>query len=636
VTVARATAALVARRACLAVPGHNARMHAKALAAGADEVVLDLEDAVAPDAKEQAREVIAATLADPAWAGVTVAVRVNARDTLWHEDDLAWIAAVRTPARLSIVVPKVQSAQDVRAVDATLTAAGAPDDLTIQALLEDPAAVSDARAIAAAGGRLAALIIGFADLATALGRRGAQDDPATWLVAQEAVLAAAREHGLQAIDGPHLKLGDPSSLAEGALRARDLGFDGKWAIHPEQVPTLVRVFRPSDEEVAHARATLDALDAAAGVGDAAVRVGGQMVDEAHRDGATRVLAAGDDAFPAADGVEAGTIAVALPYYEDLAVGDVYTAPGVTLDAGLATLHRSIIGDRLALALDAPLAHEVTGGPSALAHPMLVCDVSIGQSTAPSARVLGNLFYRGLAARPVPLGTTLRTRTEIVAKRRATTAKGGAPRGLVVLRVTTTDEHGDAVVDFHRCPLLPAREDRPDAEAAASDLGAIGSDLDDARLTALTPTDWTLAPLRAFGGPLAADVRAGTTFAIEARETVTCAPELARVTLNQALTHTDAGGSHHGRRLVYGGHVIGIAAAHVTRVFPSLATILAWRSCDHLGPTFEGDRLATTVAVERVQPLPHGALVDLRARVAVDRGDAGLTPVLDWRLVALLP
>jgi len=623
------------RRACLAVPGHNAKMHGKALASGADEIVLDLEDAVADDAKEHAREVIAATLADPAWDGRAVAVRVNARDTRWHEDDVAWLGGLRTGARLSVVVPKVETPQDVHAVSAALDAAGASDDVVLQALLETPTAIAGARAVAAAGGRLAALIIGFADLAAELRRRGAQGDTATWLPVREAVLLAAREHGLQAIDGPHFKLGDPSSLAEATLQARDLGFDGKWAIHPEQVPVLVRVFRPSPAEVQHAKATLAALDAAAAAGDAAVRVGGEMVDEAHRPDALRVLATRGG--PDEDRDAPTAVPVALPHYEDLAVGDVFTAPGVTLDAGLATLHRSIIGDRLALALDAPLARDVTGGPDALAHPMLVCDVSIGQSTAPSARVLGNLFYRGLAVRPVPLGTTLRTRTEVVAKRRARTAKGGTPRGLVVLRVTTTDEHGAPVVDFHRCPLLPAREDRPDETGDSFD--GIGSALDAEQLRTLTPEGWDLAPLRALGGPLAADVAAGTTYAIEARETVTSAPELARVTLNQALTHTDAGGSHHGRRLVYGGHVIGIAAAHVTRVFPSLATILAWRSCDHLGPTFEGDRLATTVEVEAVRAggsSSDGALLDLRVRVAVDRGDAGSTPVLDWRLVALIP
>lgn len=624
----------MARRACLAVPGHNARMHEKALAGSADEVVLDLEDAVAPDAKVDAREVIAATLARPEAAGRTIAIRVNARDTRWWEGDLTWLAGVDTAAHVSVVIPKVESPDDLLAVDDLLATLRAPASLHLQALIETPAGLAEARAIAAASPRTAALILGYADLASALGRRGAQDDPATWLVAQETVLAAAREHGLQAIDGPHLRLGDPASLMTATALARGLGFDGKWAIHPEQLPVLLRTFRPSPAEVRHATATLEALDRAAVEGDAAVRVAGAMVDEAHRDGALRVLAgAQDDAGSDGTAATAEATPIAAPYYEDLAVGDVVTAPGVTLDAGLAALHRAVAGDRLALALDAPLARAVTGQDAALAHPMLVCDVAIGQSTAPSARVLGNLFYRGLAARPVPLGTTLRTRTEVVAKRRAQSAKGGAPRGLVVLRMTTTDEHGAPVLAVHRCPLLPAREDRPDEPG--DDLDAIPRDLPPERLEEVTPA-WSLAPLRELGGPGAADLRPGDRFALQARETVTSAPELARLTLNLAMTHTDAAAGTAGRRLVYGGQVIGIAAAHLTRVLPSLATILAWRSCDHLGPTFEGDRLATTVEVEDLVPLADGARVGLRVRCDVDHPVAGPRPVLDWRLVALLP
>ena len=625
-------ATVVARRACLAVPGHNERMHAKALASGADEVVLDLEDAVAPDAKVAARDVIAATLASPGAAGRTIAVRINARDTIWWEDDLAWVAQARTDAHLTVVVPKVESPDDLLAVDDALVHGRAPEDLGVQALLETPAGIAQARAIAGAHPRTVALIIGYADLATELGRRGAQDDPRTWLAAQEAVLAAAREHGLQAIDGPHLKLGDAASLADATALARQLGFDGKWAIHPEQVPVLIRTFSPTPAEVQHARATLDALDAAAVAGDAAVRVSGAMVDEAHRDGAVRVLATA----PAPDAGEATgppITHVDAPVYEDLAVGDTFTAPGVTLDAGVAALHRAMVGDRLALALDGPLAREVCGLDAPLAHPMLVCDVAIGQTTQPSARVLGNLFYRGLAARPVPLGTTLRTRTEIVARRRAKTAKGGAPRGLVALRVTTTDEHGTPILDFHRCPLLPAREDRPDEPG--DDFDIIAKDLQAGRLDEITP-DWNLEPLRAFGGPSAATLRPGTRFALEARETVTAATELARMTLNLAMAHTDAVMGMGGRRLVYGGQVIGIAAAHLNRVVPSLATILAWRSCDHIGPTFEGDRLATTVEVQDVTPLPDGARVGFRVRCDVEHPVAGPRPVLDWRLVALVP
>lgn len=281
----------VARRACLAVPGHNERMHAKALASGADEVVLDLEDAVAPDAKIAARDVIAATLASPEAAGRTIAVRINARDTIWFEGDLAWIAQVQTAAHLTVVVPKVESPDDLLAVDDALVDGRAPEDLGVQALLETPAGIAQARAIAGAHTRTVALIIGYADLATELGRRGAQDDPRTWLAAQEAVLSAAREHGLQAIDGPHLKLGDAASLADATALARGLGFDGKWAIHPAQVAPLNELFTPSQDDVAHARAVIDALEEAERSGGAgAVALDGQMLDEAVRVAALRVLA----------------------------------------------------------------------------------------------------------------------------------------------------------------------------------------------------------------------------------------------------------------------------------------------------------------------------------------------------------
>ena len=232
--------------------------------------------------------------------------------------------------------------------------------------------------------------------------------------------------------------------------------------------------------------------------------------------------------------------------------------------------------------------------------MLVCDIAIGQSTAPSMRVLGNLFYRGLGARPVPVGTTLRTTTEVVARRAA--SRG---RGIVVLRVRTVDGQGEPVA------RLPPR-------ATVARLGARGhratpttiSPASAPRSIAVAgsiPAGWDLAPLRAEPlGSLFAELRAGDVVAVEAGETVTAATELARLSLNMAHTHTDAGASAHGRRLVYGGHVIGIAASHVTRVLPDLASILAWESCDHLGPTFEGERLHSRVAITPASRWPTAA------------------------------
>ena len=186
-----------------------------------------------------------------------------------------------------------------------------------------------------------------------------------------------------------------------------------------------------------------------------MRVDGAMVDEAMRAQAERLLA-----LPRRSASPAGVRLTVRRITRTSAVGEVFGAPGLTLTDGHAALHQAIVGDRLRLSLDAPLCEEVTGASSPLAHPMLVCDVAIGQSTGPSGRVLGNLFYRGLAARAVYLGVTLRTTTTVVAKRRASSS-GRQPRGMVLLHVTAVDADGQIVLDYYRCPLLPARADDPD-------------------------------------------------------------------------------------------------------------------------------------------------------------------------------
>ena len=334
---------------------------------------------------------------------------------------------------------------------------------------------------------------------------------------------------------------------------------------------------------------------------------------------------------------ASRVRVGGPWFEDFAVGQVFDdAPALTLGAGHAALHQAIAGDRLRLALDEPLCRLVTGRDRLLAHPNLVCDVAIGQSTGPTQRVRGNLFYRGLVLqRPVFLGDTLGTRTEVVALKQNRPREGAPATGLVVLRIRTTDQDDQPVLDFWRCPMLPLRD--PDMRTGHADvLDDIPATLNRAAVRAAAPTGWRLEALRArAGGPAAADLAPGTVFEFEGGETVTAAPELARLTLNVATVHTDATGSAHGRRLVYGGHTISIAAAHVTRALPRLATIVAWSGCDHLGPVFEGDVLRTELRVEGVEPVADGGLVDLRALVSAHRPDDEEAPVLDWRFVALL-
>jgi acyl dehydratase len=327
-----------------------------------------------------------------------------------------------------------------------------------------------------------------------------------------------------------------------------------------------------------------------------------------------------------------------PWFEDFSPGDVFAdAPGLTLTPGHAAVHQAVAGDRLSLSLDAALAEEVTGRAELLAHPSLVCDVAIGQSTFASHRVRANLFYRGLVlARPVFLGETLRTRTEVVALKQNRRREGAPATGLVVLRMRTTTSDGDVVLDFWRCPMIPLRDASTDT-GHADDLGGIPQQLDPAVVRAAVPR-WRMAPLReATRAPYAADLQPGDELAVEGGDVVSAAPELARLTLNLAMAHTDPATTADGRALVYGGHTISVAAAHATRALPALATIVAWEGCDHTGPVYEGDVLRSRFVVQGVEPLEDGALVALRAVVDAVRGpDYGaVEQVLDWRFLALI-
>ncbi len=325
-----------------------------------------------------------------------------------------------------------------------------------------------------------------------------------------------------------------------------------------------------------------------------------------------------------------------PFFEDLERGQVFEAPAMTLDSGHAAIHLAIAGDRLALPLDAALSREVTGSDSPLIHPNLVCDVAIGQSTAPTQRVLGNLFYRGLVLlRPVFAGDTLQTRTEVVALKQNRPRSDGSASGLAALRIRTENQRGEPVLDFFRCPMLPLR-DGSVATGHEDSFDEISSELDPERLRAAVP-EWRYEALRERVPPEAADPGSGTVFAIEGRDTVTSAPELARMTLNLAMTHRDPGAGAHGRRLVYGGLTISMAAAATATALPGLATIVAWRSCEHSAPVFEGDVLSVEMELVERRPVEGlgATLADLRAIVHADRGTGEeAEQVLDWRFLGV--
>jgi acyl dehydratase len=337
---------------------------------------------------------------------------------------------------------------------------------------------------------------------------------------------------------------------------------------------------------------------------------------------------------------------AAPYFDELRAGQVErSAPAVTLTEGQAAIHQSILGDRLRLALDAPLSRAVVGGERPLAHPALVWDLAIGQSTVLTGRVRANLFYRGLALRRAPLiGDTLSTTTEVVGLRQTTPRPDRPATGLAALRIVTVDQEDRSVLDFWRCAMLPLRD--PEGASGHDDsFDAIPAELDPELLGAAVST-WNLEPLRQCRESVAmreecdtaeplSRLAVGDRVGAHTGDVVSGAPELARLTLNVAAVHHDRHAHSGERRLVYGGHTIGLAAAQATRAIPEIATIVGWHSCDHLAPVHEGDTLHSEIELEQLQPLPNGgALAHLRSRVSAD-GEGEPTQVLDWRFVALV-
>lgn len=329
--------------------------------------------------------------------------------------------------------------------------------------------------------------------------------------------------------------------------------------------------------------------------------------------------------------------IAGPCFEDFHRGLEFDAPAVTVTAGHAAIHQALFGDRLRLPLDHATSNAVTRGSAPLCHPLLAINIAIGQSTWASQRVKANLFYRGLVLRkPVYLGDTLYTRTRVVGLRQNKPQAGRAATGIVALEMTTTNQHGETVLHFWRCPMIPCR----DANAStthADDLDAIGraASLDDVK--AAIPGDWNLDPTDAWLGTRAAQVAVGRRIAIEARDTITSAPELVRLSLNMAMAHTDSKLSYLGERLVFGGHTIFMGFAQITRALPNLLTVLAWESCDHVAPVVEGDRLRTSFIVTDVMPLgtKRGALMRIEAECFAARGQPEEeTRVLDWKFWAL--
>ncbi len=273
------------RRSALYMPASNGRALEKAKTLAADTLILDLEDAVAPDAKAAARAAAVAAVKSGGYGAREILIRVNALETPWAADD---IAAAASSGAQGMVLPKVNGADDVRRVEQLLFSAGAPADLALWAMVETPRGVLYAGEIAAAGTRLAGLIVGTADLAKDLHCAHPAD---RWpmLQALQMCVLAARAFDLAVLDGVHLDLADMSAFDAACTQGRALGFDGKTLIHPSQIAGANLAFSPSDAELAHARRIVAAHAAAAAQNQGVTLLDGRLVESLHVKEAERLL-----------------------------------------------------------------------------------------------------------------------------------------------------------------------------------------------------------------------------------------------------------------------------------------------------------------------------------------------------------
>ena len=272
------------RRSVLYMPASNERALEKARSIPCDGLILDLEDAVAPDGKPAAREAACAAAASGGYGRREVTIRVNGSGTPWHDDDMSAACDAGPDA---IVVPKVGSADQVRALVDTMERAGAPDRTSLWAMVETPAAMLHCEAIAAASERLTVLVMGTNDLAKEL---YAEHMPGRQplLVGLGLCLLAARATGTAILDGVFNDVRDHEGFTDECRQGRELGFDGKTLIHPDQVEGANTAFSPSKEAVADARGILQAWEDGRGAGVVTYR--GRMVESLHVDTARRTLA----------------------------------------------------------------------------------------------------------------------------------------------------------------------------------------------------------------------------------------------------------------------------------------------------------------------------------------------------------
>ncbi len=277
------------RRSVLYMPGSNARALEKGRSLGADAIIMDLEDAVSPDAKGQARDQVLAALGEGGYGSRELVIRVNGLTTPWGVDDL--IAAASSGAH-AVLLPKVGSADMVEQAVALLEANGAAGDLAIWCMMETPLGMLHAEEVAGAHARVSCLVMGTSDLAKDLHAAHTRER-LPMLTSLSLCLLAARAHDIAIVDGVHLDLADDEGFAYSCRQGLEMGFDGKTLIHPKTIDVANEVFAPSADAVDWAKRIIEAHGEATAAGQGVVLVDGQLIENLHVEAAHRLVSLAD-------------------------------------------------------------------------------------------------------------------------------------------------------------------------------------------------------------------------------------------------------------------------------------------------------------------------------------------------------